>query len=173
VDCENLQASTTATDKSCLGKYWFRLFATPTGAYWDTTQYPNGKYQIAVTAWDTQGNSSTKSVDAYINNTGTARPADFAISASPASQTVRRGRSTSYSVAISPSGGFSGSVQLALNAQPAGVTGSFSANPTTTASTLTVKATSAATPGTYALTVTGTAGGLTHTTAPLTLVITK
>lgn len=168
LDCENLQPT------DCTGRYWFRLFATPTGAYWDTTQYPDGEYQIDVTAWDTQGNSSlTKTVDAWVDNTHATPSADFALSTSPASQTVRRGKSASYSVAISPKGGFGGAVALGLNGVPAGVSGSFGANPATTSSTLTLKTTSAAATGSYALTVTGTSGGLTHTTAPLTLIITK
>jgi hypothetical protein len=176
VDCENLHTSTSA---DCTGQYWLRLFATPIDAYWNTKQldakqqplYPDGQYQIDVTAWDTLDHYASSSATAWITNAGVAPSPDFAITASPASQTVRRGRSTSYSLAISPSGGFSGSVKLAVNGLPAGVSGSFSSNPATTSSTLTVKTARSATTGSYAFTVTGISGGLTHTTSPVSLVI--
>jgi hypothetical protein len=177
VDCESLVQSNSSA--SCVGTYWFRLFATPRDAYWNTNQrdanqqplYPDGEYQIDVTAWDSLGHSSSSSTTAFVANAGAAASPDFAISTSPVSQTVRRGRSASYSVAISPSGGFGGSVKLAVNGLPAGVSGSFSSNPATTSSTLTLKTTSKAAVGSYAFTVTGTAGGLTHTTSAVTLVI--
>ena len=165
VDCENLQP------RDCKGVYWLRLFATATGAYWDTTQYPDGQYRIDVTAWDTEGNSASNSAFVALANGSAAPPPDFAISASPDTRTVIAGKSTSYSVAISPSAGFSGSVSLTVNGLPQRVSGSFSPNPATSSSTLTVKPSKRATPGSYALTVTGTSGALTHTTSPMTLII--
>src|SRR5439155_1138440 len=96
--------------------------------------------------------------------------ADFAVSASPTSQTVQRGASTSYAVTINPSGGFSGQVRLSASGLPAGASGSFTPNPATASSTFSVT-TSASTPvGTYTLTITGASGTLTHTTT-VTLVV--
>jgi hypothetical protein len=165
VDCENLQP------KDCKGAYWLRLFASPVGAYWDTTQYPDGQYRIDVTAWDTEGNSASSSASVTIANGSAPPQPDFAISASPTTRTVLRGQATSYSVAISPVGGFTGSVNLAQNGLPKGALASFSPNPASTSSILTVKTLKRAVPGSYTFAVTGTSGGLTHTTSPLTVVI--
>jgi uncharacterized membrane protein len=98
-------------------------------------------------------------------------PADFTLSASPSSQTTPAGGSTSYGVAINPANGFAGQVTLGVSGLPGGATGSFTPNPATASSTLSV-ATSASTPvGTYALTITGVSGSLTRTTT-VTLVVT-
>src|SRR5437667_451805 len=86
------------------------------------------------------------------------------MSASPGSQTVPQGGSTSYSVAISPTGCLTGQVTLSASGLPSGANGSFTPNPATASSTLSVT-TSASTPtGTYTLTVTGASGSLTRTT---------
>jgi hypothetical protein len=95
---------------------------------------------------------------------------DFSLSASPASQSVLQGGSTSYSVTVTPTGGFTGSVTLSVSGLPSGATGTFNPNPTTATSTLNVS-TAATTPtGSYVLTITGTSGALTRTTT-VTLVV--
>ncbi len=95
---------------------------------------------------------------------GTAPTPDFSLSATPSSRTVTPGQGTSYTVTITPSGGFSASVTLGVAGLPAGATGTFSPNPATSTSALSVT-TSASTPaGTYPLTITGTGGGQTHQT---------
>jgi hypothetical protein len=87
---------------------------------------------------------------------------DFTMSSSPSSQTVTQGGSTTYSLTITPTGGFGGTVNLSVSGLPSGATGTFSPNPATGSSTLTVT-TSATTPGgSYTLTLTGTSGALTH-----------
>lgn len=101
-------------------------------------------------------------VDAALASVVAPTP-DFALSATPASRSINPGGSTSYTVNVAASGGFSGAVSLSLSGQPAGVSGSFSANPATSSSTLAITSTSAAPVGTYTLTVTGTSGSLTHT----------
>jgi hypothetical protein len=91
-------------------------------------------------------------------------PADFALSASPAAQTISAGNGTSYTVTVTALAGFNGSVTLNVGGLPAGATGTFSTNPATATSTLTVT-TSAATPaGIYPLTIGGVSGALMHTT---------
>jgi parallel beta-helix repeat protein len=84
VDCENLQPA------DCKGVYWLRLFATPTGAYWDTTQYPDGDYRIDVTAWDARGNSASSSELVAIANGSASASPDSAITESPDTRTVGR-----------------------------------------------------------------------------------
>src|SRR5438445_3081112 len=90
--------------------------------------------------------------------------ADFTLSASPASQAVTPGGSTSYSVAINPTGGFAGQVSLSVSGLPSGGSGSFTPNPATASSTLSVTTSKSTPPGTYTLTVTGVSGALTRTT---------
>jgi uncharacterized membrane protein len=94
--------------------------------------------------------------------------------ASPTTQTVIAGANTSYTVSISPLYGSQFDVTLSLTGLPTGVTASF-APPTVVAAKgttlLSVNTASSATPGTYALTLTGTASnGVVHST-PITLVI--
>jgi hypothetical protein len=97
-------------------------------------------------------------------------PPDFTLSASPSSGTVGQGGSTSYSVTISPTGGFSGQVTLSVSGLPGGVTGTFSPNPATGSSTLSVTTSTSTATGTYPLTITGVSGTVTHT-ATVTLVV--
>src|SRR5207237_656177 len=89
-------------------------------------------------------------------------PSKFTIAASPSSQTMRPGNSTSYTITINSLGGFTDQVSLSVDGLPSGASGSFNPNPTTTSSTLSVT-TAASTPsGSYALTITGVSGSLTH-----------
>lgn len=84
------------------------------------------------------------------------------------------GQSTSYTVTVSSSGGFTDPVSLSMAGLPAGTTTSWSANPVpggTGTSTLAV-ATSTSTPvATSALKITGTSGALSHA-ATVSLVVT-
>jgi hypothetical protein len=89
---------------------------------------------------------------------------NFTLSASPASLTVTQGSSGSSTITVTPSGGFTGSVSLAVSGLPAGVTAAFGTNPTTSTSSVTLTASSTATTGTSTVTITGTSGTLTHTT---------
>jgi hypothetical protein len=100
---------------------------------------------------------------------GTPTP-DFSVSATPASRTVTQGQPASYAVTISPTGGFSGAVNLSVSGLPAGATGTFSPNPATSTSTLSVTTSTTTPAGTYPLTITGTNGALTHQTS-VTLVV--
>lgn len=89
---------------------------------------------------------------------------DFTLSATPASQTIRRGASANYAVTVTPTGGFNGSVNLNISGLPAGATGTFAPNPTSSSSTLSVQTATSTKPGPYTLTITGTSGTTTHTT---------
>jgi len=96
--------------------------------------------------------------------------ADFSLSASPAALTMAPGGSGTSTITVAPSGGFAGPVSLSVSGVPTGATGAFNPTSATSTSVLTLDAGTAA-PGTYSLTVTGTGGGLTHTTS-VSLVVT-
>jgi hypothetical protein len=96
----------------------------------------------------------------------------FSVSASPASQTVVQGGSTSFTTTVTAGTGFSGTVSLSVSGLPAGATASFSPASISTSgsSTLSVSTSSSAAPGSYPLTITATSGTVTHT-ANVTLVV--
>jgi subtilisin family serine protease len=128
---------------------------------------PTGSYPLTITG--TSGTSHTATVTLVVTAPGTQ---NFTLSASPSSRTISRGARTTYTVTITRSGGFTGSVSLAIGGLPAGATGTFSPNPATAgSSTLTVTTTGSTPAGSFPLTITGTGAGLTRT-APVTLVIT-
>src|SRR5207247_740191 len=105
-------------------------------------------------------------LDTFVGSVG-----DVAVGASPSSQTVVAGASTSYTVAVTPINGFTGQVTFTVSGLPAGATGSFTPNPATTSSTLSVTTSTSTPVGTYTLTITGVSGSLTRTTTA-TLVVT-
>jgi hypothetical protein len=117
-----------------------------------------GPYPLTITA-----TSGSLTHTAQVNLTVTIP--DFSVTATPSSQTVAPGKSTSYTVNVTPSGGFTGSVSFSVTGLPLGATSSFV--PTSVSgsgsSTLTVNASSSTSAGTYPLTITATSGSLTHT----------
>jgi hypothetical protein len=97
---------------------------------------------------------------------------DYSVTASPASQSVTQGNSTTYTATVTPTGGFTGTVSLSVSGLPAGANGSFNpASLTSGNSTLTVTTSSTTPTGSFPLTITGTSGTTTHT-ASVTLVVT-
>jgi hypothetical protein len=96
----------------------------------------------------------------------TSSGGDFALSAAPPSRTVFRGQSTTYTVTVTTSGGFSGTVTFGTGSLPPGVSASF--NPpsgTGAGSSLMTVTTQRLTPvGTHTLTITGTSGSVMRTT---------
>jgi hypothetical protein len=135
-----------------------------------TTAVAAGTYPLTITGSDGTL-THTASVSLVVN---AAVVGDFAISATPASQTVQAGNATSYSTTITPSGGFTGTVSLSASGLPAGASASFAPASITSgsgSSTLTVSTTAATAAGTYTLTITGTSGALSHSTT-VTLVVT-
>ncbi|HEV2246498.1 MAG TPA: hypothetical protein VGW37_07575 [Terriglobia bacterium] len=123
-----------------------------------TSSTPAGTSTLTITG--TSGSlTHTTTVSLTVNP-----PPDFSLSGTPGSQTVTAGTGAGYTVNITPSGGFSGSVTLNASGFPSGVTVGFSPNPATSSSSMTVTTASSTAPGTYTLTITGTSGSLTHTT---------
>ncbi len=130
-------------------------------SYSDTTALNGTTYYYKVSAVNSAGEGA-KSAEA------SATPhaplvGDFSISISPSSRFLGGSGSTTYTVTITPSNGFSGPVGLSVSGLPAHVTGSFSPNPATTSSTLTVTASGATGFTSTRFTVTATSGSLTHT----------
>lgn len=101
----------------------------------------------------------------------------FGLSATPTSATVSQGSATSYTVSVSPSGGFNGSVSLSVSGYPSGATVSFSNNPVSSSSspawssTLSVTTTSSTATGTYSLAITGGSSGVPSQTTDVTLTV--
>jgi hypothetical protein len=119
---------------------------------------PPGSYPLTITG--TSGTLIHTAVVTLVVNAPT--PPDFTLSANPGSQTVLAGAGTTYTVTITPTGGFSGSVALTVSGLPAGATGIFGpviANQ----STLTVSTSSTTSTGSFALTITGTSTGTSGT----------
>ena len=91
---------------------------------------------------------------------------DFALSATPGSNSVTAGSTGSYSISVAPSGAFTDGVALSVSGVPAGATASFSPASLASGNASMSVATSASTPpGTYTLAIAGASGNLTHTTS--------
>jgi hypothetical protein len=95
----------------------------------------------------------------------TATQPDFSVAATPSSQTVSRGKNTSYTVSVTPSSGFTGNVSFSVTGLPSGATASFTPSSISGSgsSTLAVNTSSSTPTGTYTLTITVTSGTLSHT----------
>jgi subtilase family serine protease len=123
-----------------------------------------GTYTITVTG---TGGGITHTAAVSLTVTGTSSGA-FTISVSPTSGYLDQGQSGYAVVTTSVSGGFSSAIALSATGQPSGVTVSFSPasigapGSGTSDMNLTVSRTTAT--GTYPITITGTGGGVTHTT---------
>ncbi len=93
-------------------------------------------------------------------------PADFSLSAAPASLTISRGGSDTSTITVTPISGFTGSVTLSAMTAT-GVMASFGTNPVTGGSgtsTLTVSVSGSAAIGSSSILVTGTGSSGSHTT---------
>jgi subtilase family serine protease len=87
------------------------------------------------------------------------------LAALPSTLSINQGASATTTIMVTDAGGFTGNVNLAVTSGlPSGVTASWSADPASGSSVLTLTASSSATPGTATLTITGTAGALTAST---------
>jgi hypothetical protein len=91
---------------------------------------------------------------------------NFSLSATPSSQMVLPGGSASYQVTVAGSSGFTGVVALSVSGLPSGATASFSPGSVTGSGTSTMNVTIPLTTvmGSYPLTITGSSGGLAHST---------
>jgi hypothetical protein len=116
---------------------------------------------VIVTATNGVGSSSATSASTPRVAAGQA---DFTISA-PSAASVRRYSSTQLSVTVNPVNGFASPTTMSVSGLPSGVSPSWSSNPATPGrSTLLRFTASRARLGTFAVTIKGAAGTLTHTT---------
>jgi len=143
------------------------LSAPYTANYRDITSGQAGSFS-AGPAWDFitgLGSPFVNSlVPSYLATQGLTP--DFSLSGSPASQTVVQGNGTSYTVTVTPSNAFTGTVGFTASGLPSGAGASFNpASVTGSGSSSVTVTTSTTTPaGTYTLTFTGTSGSLIHST---------
>ena len=132
-----------------------------TPATLDLTAVSAGTYIVTVTA-------SSGALVHMATVTVTVAPAvtpNFSIAVSPSSRSVTRGSSTTYTVTITPTGGFAGSVNLGVTGQTSRDIPTFSVNPVispSTTSVLTIKTSTRDSRSTRSLTITGTSGALSH-----------
>jgi subtilase family serine protease len=137
----------------------------------DATATPVGTYPLTITGSDGVL-SHTASVTLIVNSNA---PADFTISATPSSQTVTAGINAGYQVNVGSVAGFNGLVNLSVSVSPLVTDGPLaSISPSTlTGSGLAALSitTASTTPGqTYTFTITGSSGGLVHSTTVTLLV---
>ena len=120
---------------------------------------PAGSYPLVVTGTSGQL-SRSKTVTLIVAN------GDFTISATPSSRTLNRGDTTTFTVTIAAVQGFSGNVSLSVSNVPKFATATFAPASIGSAgtSTLTVVTKKQVTKGTCTLTITGSGGGLVHST---------
>ena len=123
-----------------------------------------GTYTITVTG---TGGGITHTATVSLTVTAPAS-GNFTISVSPASGYLLRGQSGYAVVTTTVSGGFNSAIALSATGVPSGVTYSFSpasiAAPGSGTSDFNLTVSRTAPTGTYPITITGTGGGLTHTT---------
>jgi subtilase family serine protease len=122
-----------------------------------------GTYTITVTG---TGGGITQTATVSLSVTAQAT-GSFTIAVSPASGHLNQSTSGSATITTTVSGGFNSAVALTASGQPTGVSITFSpasiAAPGSGRASMVLSVTTAAT-GTYPITITGTGGGITHTT---------
>jgi subtilase family serine protease len=123
-----------------------------------------GTYTITVTGTG-GGITHTATVSLTVTAPGSGT---FTISVSPTSGSLRQGQSGTAVVSTAVSGGFDSAIALSATGEPTGVSISFSpasiAAPGSGSSNMLLTVSRTARVGTYPITITGTGGGVTHTT---------
>jgi proteasome lid subunit RPN8/RPN11 len=125
----------------------------------------NGTFTLTLTSTYSPPNAT--SVIRQIEVTVTV--ADFSLQASPGSQTIKVGGTTTYLLTLTITQGFADRVAVSVQGLPSGASSILSTEgntlqlgPGTTAITLQIVASSNVKPGTYTLTIIASGGGITH-----------
>ena len=124
-----------------------------------------GTFPVTITATDTNGTPTQSTIVTLTVNP--APVVDFTISASPSNRVVKRGKSTSYAVNVTPLGGFNEAVTFSVAGCPSNTTCTFvpaSVNGGGS-STLTVATTTSTPKATYTLVIIGTSASVTRNTS--------
>jgi kumamolisin len=130
-----------------------------------TSTTPPGTYPLTIT-----GTSGSLVNSTSVTLVVTTAAKDFSIAASPSSQTVSHGNSTSYTGKVTSLNGFNSAVSLTVSGCPSRSTCTFSPTSVTPQangsanSTLTVSTNRKTPTGNYTLSLTGTSGSLKHST---------
>jgi hypothetical protein len=119
-----------------------------------------GAHVASLTVTDNAGLTNQKPA------TRTVTVTDFSLSATPSSQLVLPGGSTSYTATVTPGPGFTGSVAFNVSGLPPGSTATFNPGSLMGSGSTTMNVTTSlgTPPGSYQLTITGGSGGLTRST---------
>jgi hypothetical protein len=130
-----------------------------------------GNYTVTVRASGTGVSAVTQTFTVTVTAASTG---SFTLSITPASASIQQGQQTTATVNVNRTGGFSGNVDLAVSGGPgSGLTATLSpASTTGNTSTLTLVSAASLAAGTYNLTVTGNATGLTQQAASFALTVT-
>jgi uncharacterized membrane protein len=126
-----------------------------------TSSTPTGNVTLTITGTaSTTSGTITSSTQVTIDVQAPATPS-ITLSSSPSSATVSQGSSTSYTISVTPGGGYTGTVNLSASNLPGSATATFNPPSVTISgtsvetSTLTLATTSSTPTGTYNFTVTG------------------
>jgi hypothetical protein len=145
----------------------YTVYVTPSGGA-KTLVGQNFAFRLAAATLDNLGAYAAVGSDLLCNFSlaGGGQTASFALSASPASQSVTAGSPATYTVTVTPSNGYSNRVTLSATGLPSGTTATFS--PASIAggsgtSTLTLTTSTSTPANTYPITISGTDGTLTST----------
>lgn len=130
-----------------------------------------GDYTLTITGTGTGVSDQTVTLALTITASSAG---DFSLSVNPASLSIASGSSDMATVTVDRTGGFSGAVTLAVTGMPTGMTAT--PNPASVSggsSTLSVVVGASVAAGTYPLTITGSATGLSDETTTLTVAVTS
>ncbi len=164
---ENFTGTTVKIEYSTnSGSSWNTVIASTanSGTYaWTVPGTPSALCLVRIT--NTGGATPTDVSDAVFEINAPPSP-DFSIAATPDTQTIVAGDSTTYSVNLGSVNGFSNPVTLSMSVIGAstGITSNFTSNPVTPpgASTMKVHTTTSTAVATYKLEVTGTYSSIVH-----------
>ncbi|MGD0832779.1 MAG: Ig-like domain repeat protein [Terracidiphilus sp.] len=164
-------ATCTITVTGATGTPTVSLTGLPSGVTASVTNPTSTTYVITLTASATAtlGTSSitvtvtsgttSKSIVIPLTITAGATTGSFTLAPTAAALTIGLNGGGTDTINVTDAGGFTGAVTLTASGMPSGVTASWSVNPTTNSSVLSLIATSSATVGTATISIQGVATG--------------